>query len=337
VADAANEPPAVSEPIDTSESRPPLDEALDWIVRLKVGEPTLADLEALQRWRDETPLHEEAFREAARLWRLIGVAARELRETRAAEGTSAAFWSPSPTRRMFLAAAAASSVAGYYALVRPPLDLWPSFRELAADYRTGKGERKTVVLAPEISLELSTLTSVAVDAAPDALRIELIAGQAAVSVDLPQPRSPLVVLAAGGRITAKGAHFDARCIGGSVSVIGLEGSVSVERDGRSVRVVKGEQVSYSAKGIASPTPFDSRRAAAWRDGLLVFRETPLAQVIDEVNRYRPGKIIIANAELGRRVVDGVFRVERLDMLVTQMERLFGVRATKLPGGVVLLG
>jgi transmembrane sensor len=327
----------VSEPILTPESRPPLDEALDWIVRLGAGEPTVADLEALQRWRDQTPLHEEAFREAARLWRLVGVASKELHETRTAEGTSAAAGRPLPTRRMLLAGAAAASVVGCYGLVRPPLDLWPSLRELSADYRTGKGERKTVVLAPEVSLELNTLTSVAVDPAPEALRIELISGQAAVSVELPQPRSPLVVLAAGGRITATDARFDARCVNGAVSVTGLEGSVSVERDGRSVRVAKGEQVAYSANGLASPTPVDVRRAAAWQDGLLIFRDTPLAQVIDEVNRYRPGKIIIANAELGRRVVDGVFRVERLDMLVMQMERLFGVRATKLPGGVVLLG
>jgi transmembrane sensor len=55
-----------------------------------------------------------------------------------------------------------------------------------------------------------------------------------------------------------------------------------------------------------------------------------------VNRYRAGKIIITNAELKRRLVNGTFQVDKLDNFVAQVEQLFGARITSLPGGVVLM-
>jgi ferric-dicitrate binding protein FerR (iron transport regulator) len=73
----------------SSEPRHLLDEALSWIVRLKSGEATDVDLEALQRWREASPLHEEAFRDAARLWRRVRVAAQELAEETRAEAAGA--------------------------------------------------------------------------------------------------------------------------------------------------------------------------------------------------------------------------------------------------------
>jgi hypothetical protein len=66
-----------------------LDQALSWIVRLKSGEATQADLVALRRWRDESPRHEEAFRDAARLWRRIRTAAQELAEEARTEKAAA--------------------------------------------------------------------------------------------------------------------------------------------------------------------------------------------------------------------------------------------------------
>lgn len=50
-------------------------EALAWVVRLTSGEATRADAQALQAWRGQSPAHEQAYREAARLWRLTRQAA----------------------------------------------------------------------------------------------------------------------------------------------------------------------------------------------------------------------------------------------------------------------
>ena len=327
-------------PTRTPDSEALLDEALDWVVRLKTGEPTRADVEALQRWRGQSVEHEEAFRAAARLFRNAGTAASELADEQGA--TAAGFQSlrgvrersPVLGRRAFLGGAIAASAAGYF-VVYPPLGLWPSLGELSADYRTSKGEQRKVVIAPDLSLELNTQTSIALRSSQGDTQIELISGEASVAAKL-APSRQMVMLAGGGRITATQANFNALCLDGLVSVTCLDGAVSVEHGGNIVQLKAAEQVSYSGAGIDASRTIDAAQVTAWQTGLLVFRDRPLFSVVEEVNRYRSGKIIITSADLKRRVVNGTFRLDKLENFVAQVEQLFGARVTSLPGGVVLL-
>ncbi len=327
---------------DVSESEVLLNEALDWVVRLKTGEPTRADIEALQRWRRQSVAHEEAFKKAARVFRHAGIAADELADRPASVEAALALQKlPSRDpgrafgRRAFLGGAIAAATAGYL-IVRPPLGLWPSIEELSADYRTGKGEQRKVAVAPNVSLELNTQTSIALRSASNETRIELISGEASVAATRSSSK-PFVLLAANGQITAIEAGFNARCLDGVVSVTCLSGAVDVAQGDNVVRLREAEQVSYSPGGIKTSVPVDPGQVTAWQAGLLIFRDQPLADVVDEVNRYRSGKIIITNADLKRRVVNGTFQISKLGDFVPQVQQLFGAQARSLPGGIVLLG
>jgi transmembrane sensor len=330
----------VTLPTRTPDSEALLDEALDWVVRLKTGEPTRADIEALQHWRGQSAEHEEAFRAAARLFRNAGIAASELADQQGAvaAGFQSSRNAPERTsvlgRRAFLSGAIAASAAGYL-VVYPPLGLWPSLGELSADYRTGKGEQRKVVIAPDLSLELNTQTSIALRSSQGEMQIELIAGEASVAAKLASSRQ-MVMLAGSGRISATQANFNARCLDGLVSVTCLDGAVSVEHGGNTVQLRAAEQVSYSGAGLDVSRTIDAAQVTAWQTGLLVFRDRPLVSVVEEVNRYRSGKIIITSADLKRRIVNGTFQLDKLENFVAQVEQLFGARVTSLPGGVVLL-
>jgi transmembrane sensor len=70
---------------------------------------------------------------------------------------------------------------------------------------------------------------------------------------------------------------------------------------------------------------------------LVFREVPLARLIDEVNRYRSGKIVLLDSHLAQRRVVATFRLDRIDDAVTFVRQVMNVPARFLPGGIVLLG
>lgn len=329
---------------DGDEPDPLLHEALDWVVRLKTGEPTRDDVDALQRWRAQSPAHEEAFKTAVRIFRHAGVAAQELSDPPVAPSivpaapaiAPAAASSPSRTfaRRAFLGSAIAAATAGYLA-VNPPLGLWPSLEELSADYRTGKGEHRKIEVATDVSLELNTQTSIALRATQDQPRIELISGEVAVGAS--SRSKPFVMVAADGSITALQADFNARCFDGVVSVTCLDGTLDVVRGGKSVRLSKAQQVSYSAAGIEAAVPIDPVQVVAWQSGLLVFRDRSLADVVEEVNRYRSGKIIITNSDLKNRIVNGTFQISKLDDFVRQVQQLFGAQSRSLLGGVVLLG
>jgi transmembrane sensor len=312
-----------------------MDEALDWVVRLRMGEPTRADAAALQQWRARSAAHEEAFRRAAEIFRHGGIAAAELADEQASQVTRV---DRRLDRRVFVRRAVlggAIAAAAGYMIVRPPFGLWPPLQELSADFRTKKGEQRTISVLSGVSLELGTQTSIALRSSQDQTKIELISGEAAVTAKRPSS-NPLVVLAGGGQITASDAHFDARCLDGSVSVTCLDGTVDVEHGGHSVQLHQAEQVSYSPEGIGAARAADVAQVTAWQSGLLIFRDRPLSSVVDEVNRYRSGRIIILNAELKRRLVNGTFQINKLDNFVAQVQQLFGVQATSLPGGVVLL-
>ena len=55
-------------------------------------------------------------------------------------------------------------------------------------------------------------------------------------------------------------------------------------------------------GVQPPAPVDTDRVVAWRQGWLVFDQQPLSQVVDELNRYRRGHLVLMNEQLGKRLV-----------------------------------
>ena len=75
---------------------------------------------------------------------------------------------------------------------------------------------------------------------------------------------------------------------------------------------------------------------AWQQGLLVFDNQPLSLVIPEINRYRRGRIVLMNEDIGRLPLDATFRLDRIDEVVPKIAHLFNLKITALPGGVVLL-
>ncbi len=82
---------------------------------------------------------------------------------------------------------------------------------------------------------------------------------------------------------------------------------------------------------------DPEVITAWRRGLLIFRRVPLARLIDEVNRYRSGRIVLIDAQLGRRQVVANFRLDRIDEVVDFIAKAMNIPTRSLPGGIVLVG
>jgi transmembrane sensor len=314
-------------------------EALAWVEQLVSGEATQADAEALRRWRARSPAHAAALAEAVRMRRALAVAAQELAEEPVPRRSPGRFplAERKVARRFFLGGAVAASAAGVtgYMLARPPLGLWPSWTELTADYRTGTGEQRDLPVAAGVSVVLNTQTSIAVRSLPDQPRIELLSGEALVASKRAPP-NPFVVIAANGRTIADTAKFNVRYDGPSVCVTCLEGSVRVEQRDRAAPLHAKQQITYSADGLGPIVSVDPDLVTGWREGVLVFHDEALSHVVAEVNRYRPGKIILANSELGQRRVNASFHLDRLQDVVAQMQTLAGARVTSLPGGILIL-
>lgn len=309
-------------------------EALAWVARIGLGNATEDDLAALRRWRDTSPAHAAALARAGLLWRDLGPPVEALARAGLAMAPGRAY---RPSRRALLGGAVAVGAAASAALLlRPPLALWPSLDELQADYRTGTGEQRHLALSDAVSIEMNTRTSISIRPAADGSGVELISGEAAVTVR-PSVAQPFIVVAGGGRMRATQATFDVRVTGSAVCVTCIDGEVAVEEAGRTLRVGPARQVAYGERSLGDIVVADPAAVAAWREGMLVFHDTPLAQVIDEVNRYRPGRIFLLDAALGRRLVTARFEIARLDTVMGQIRHVFGASVRTLPGGLVLVG
>lgn len=314
-------------------------EARDWLQRLVSDEVSPGDLAALERWRAESPEHRRAFARASLLWDVLGKVAREadarepdVRE--AAPEPARSFLARPVGRRALFAGSAAASVA--YLMARPPLHLWPAVSELMAPYRTGTGERRQLAIASGITVEMDTQTSLTAPVAADQhYALELISGQLAISVQADAAR-PVAIAAADGWSRADRAIFDVRRAGSSVCVTCVEGAVQISYRSTNVMLGPGQQASYGGGSLGSAIAADPAVVTAWQRGLLVFRDVPLAQVVEEVNRYRPGRIILLNQALAERRVVAGFRLDRIEDVVSYLSGAFGARTRSLPGGVVLV-
>jgi transmembrane sensor len=310
-------------------------EARRWVDQLVSGEATTADAEALKGWRQQSPAHEAAFAEAIHLWKSLGPGGQMFVAKRGMP-----VW-PQPRahvgRRALLgggiAAIAASAAA--YVVFNPPLNLWPSLDELKADYRTATGEQRRLTVA-DTAIEMNTQTSLSIPAmAGDAVRVHLISGEASFAMS-PQSATPLIVSSGDGRVVASRGRFDVRNLGTAVCVTCLDGEVQVERDGKAALVTTGRQLSYDQKGFGQAVSIDAGEVISWQDGFIVFRYTPLSAAIVEINRYRPGRVILLNAGLGQKLVSGRFRIARAGEILAWIAEATGAKSRSLPGGVVLL-
>lgn len=319
-------------------------EARAWVRRLRSGAATRKDARELARWRACGPGHAQAFERAKREWQAIGGVAQahqRLFPAAAAPARAASHAAVAvDTRRRWLLGAgfASAGAAAVAAVVHPPLALWPSWSELVADYRTGTGQQATVTLAGDVELMLNTQTSLAVQpagAAGGGERIRLIAGEATLRRG---PGAPFVELVAGDTRIVPGVgnvavwrqeeRYRVSCI---------EGRVEVMHPMRTVALLEGEQIWCGATGVSPVAQVDMAQTQAWRRGELVFRGTPLSEAIHEINRYRSGRVVLASDSLARHRLSGHFRIDALDEAIEQIEVLFGARATRWPGGIVMLG
>jgi transmembrane sensor len=321
--------PAPTEPdLDALEQ-----EAFAWLARITSGAATDADRTALMRWRQRDPAHEQAFRHAAQLWRQLGQAGA----LTAGEFRPGARHSRRYLLRMGAAAAAATGAAAGGAR----LGFWPYPGEMLADHRTRVGEQRRVSfdelgLGERVSVELNTRSSLSVDKAATPARLTLIGGEAAFTVRAGR-RDALVVAVAQGTVSADDAVFVVRSDGAAVEVTCVDGAVDVVQQHGRLRLRPAEQAAWERERLLRVAEVDVEVVAGWRRGLLIFRNEPLEGVVAELNRYRPGLILVASHQAAQRRISGVFHLDRTDEALTHIEQTLGVPMRRLSRYFTVVG
>lgn len=205
-------------------------------------------------------------------------------------------------------------------------------------YSTRVGEMAEFALPDGSSISLNTGSEVRVDFTAGERNLTLIKGEAMFTVAKDADR-PFIVATGNNRVVALGTIFTVRRNGEEAQVTLIEGRVRVDRGSRadnpaSAQLVAGEQLRILPDRSFAISKAEIARATSWRDGRLVFDQTPLREVLDEFNRYTNEKHVLGDQRLGRLLVNGTFRIKSSEHFAATLEAGFPVTVRARSGGKV---
>lgn len=284
--------------------------AAEWHTRLRAPDVAPAEREAFERWLEASPEHAKAYATVSRAATLAsaGLAAdprfQALMEAELGERSGSSKQGVSQWQGAGIAAAvAAVAVLGVFAANRSgPSDP----RSVPQVYANDELQQRIVTLADGSTVHLDAASEIAATLSSEGRELSLIRGRAFFEVAHDSAR-PFTVESAGVRTLATGTQFEVRMEPDQVRVTLAEGSVAVSTSSWHETLAPGEQlVVHSRNQQLEKRRVDAQRAVAWSRGRLNFDGTPLAQVLDEVNRYFTTRIVLGDEALGRIPIGGSF-------------------------------
>lgn len=271
---------------------PAYQQAVEWFVRMQDAEVSAEEQKAFSLWFTNSPAHQAAYQRASLLWKRFDLIKPEYKKYRKSRNIS--------RRSLLLGGLAVAALPASYFLLNPAL---------YADYRSGIGEQLSVTLPDGSTAQLGTHTALSLDFNAETRRLILHHGQALFNV-APMANRPFEVVAGTGTAEALGTQFDIRLIGNAATVTVLESAVKLYHTNTSPVVIKaGWQIDYAGNVKGELHPANLAEAEAWRQGRIYFEDKPLHYVLSELERYRRGKIILADATLAEIPVTAVFNSE----------------------------
>ena len=317
--------------------------AREWFVRLLDEDVSRADLDAWQAWLEEDPAHLDAYQRIVDVWSAAGAATapRPAQSELAADDYDPRIpvetWLRHQRRgrspRLVWVSAAAALIA-----VVAWLGWGQIFREPEASrLQTLRGQELHATLDDGSKLALGGQTRVEVRYSRTARKVQLIGGEALFTV-ASNPRRPFVVETPLGTMTAIGTAFDVDVDQKVVTLYVTKGEVAVRTERRGdpgdppdLSVVAGErlQITRAATGMRVLKERDAM-PPSWLEGRLAYRAEPLERVLEDVNRYAPKPIALADEQLGKLSYTGTVRLDQIDAWTRGLSAVFPVAVDSQP-------
>lgn len=149
---------------------------------------------------------------------------------------------------------------------------------------------------------------------------------------------PFVVHAGSGEARVLGTQFEVRLQPAGAQVTVLSGRVGVKPSAQGTQQIltADQQVAYS-EGVADEMhAVDSEARMAWRDGWLNYYKTPLADVVKDLSRYYPGRILLLNDALGARRVSGSFPSNDPEAVLKALQAVLGFEQHSVLGRLIVV-
>lgn len=233
-----------------------------------------------------------------------------------------------PRRIVFVGLAAAATAATALIAVQFAA---PQVREFA--YAAPRDSAQVVTLPDDSTVTLNCGASVRVRWSTNERRIELERGEAAFEV-VHNAASPFVVTAGAETIRDLGTEFNVLRENNALTVTVRAGSVEVQALGQAATLSPGQQVRVSGGQLAL-REINAGDTLAWREGRLIYRDTPLAQVVNDLNRYGSIPISVGDDAAAALSFSGVLVIDTPRAMTQRLEAFLPVRSEHNEQGIVL--
>jgi transmembrane sensor len=302
-------------------------EAADWLARADRG-LTSDETVAFEQWRAAATEHRIVFLQLRSVWQRADALAG-LRQ-------------PAPPARRLpsrlkLAAAAIAAVL----VIAVGVGMQYRTQKISVQkFQTAVGAQRSLDLPDGTHVELNTDTVIHASMTPEARTVTLDRGQAYFEV-VHDADHPFVVIAGNRRITDLGTKFSVRRDGNRVDVVVKEGEVRVELiagDHVGAPVVAERNMIVISRDnetlIAQKRPQEIDNAMLWRSGLLFFDQEPLAEVVNDINRYNRRKMEVVGRARDIRI-GGSFRRDNIEGFKQLLRDGFGLKITEAGDKIVI--
>ncbi|RMQ47434.1 Anti-FecI sigma factor FecR [Pseudomonas cichorii] len=278
-------------------------QAAHWLVLMHDQPVSAAQQQACARWRNSDPEHERAWQRVQHVQQQLGglppsmVMGTLNRERRQAMKTMLA-----------LAVMAPTAYLGYR---------FGAGQGWMADYRTAVGERRQMTLADGSVVDLNTDSAIDVRFDAGQRLIRLLRGEILIRTGVDSARRPLRVASEQGLMEPLGTRFSVRQLDGTTQLAVLQGRVRTTPAQAAPQVVEaGEQVYFSAEAFGPLRPA-SELATRWTQGQLVAENLSLRDFLQELGRYRPGRLHCDESASTLRISGG-FQLDNSDAILAAL-------------------
>jgi transmembrane sensor len=211
-------------------------------------------------------------------------------------------------------------------------------------YTAERGQRLEIPLPDGSALSLDSATQVQVTLYRDRREVRLEEGEALFSVSGDATR-PFEVQAGSARVTVVGTRFSVRyrkegASAGAVDVEVEAGHVQVahatpetDTTNAPVDLFSGESVRLSPAGtLGAIRPIAPDNIAPWRKGFIRFTNTPLAEALQEMERYGPTHLVIRDPAVAALPIGGNYRIGNPNAFARILPQILPVRLVRREDG-----
>lgn len=300
---------------DRAPAQAQVDQAIDWLVKLRFDQPSPQTEQQFQQWLASHPQNAQAWQRVSCMSDELAALPSEL-SRRTLDGTRR----QRINRRDSLKLLAVLGVGGSLGwLAREPLGL-PS---MLADTRTATGERRSLQGSDGSRLQLNSASAIDLSYTAEQRSLTLVRGE--VSLDSnPSDNRPFHINTRIGDLQTANGQLLLRETSQGLLVAVKRGEVALFPSSATPRLVRpGETLQLDALGHFQAATLHND-PWGWTEGVLSVQQMPLGEFIDELSRYRPG-LLRCGPQVAGLKVSGTYQLADTDQILLLIARTLPVR------------